>query len=84
MRRPGPTEYEVYLIGVDAEKCEACGECVFICPTSVWELREGLAVAVKPGSMSWLHGLCWRLSRLRYNHHGNLVPTDLRRGTEDV
>lgn len=50
MRRPGPIEYEVYLIGVDEDKCEACGQCVFICPTEVWEMKGGVAVATKPES----------------------------------
>jgi NAD-dependent dihydropyrimidine dehydrogenase PreA subunit len=48
LRRPGPKEYEVYLIGIDATLCEACGECSFICPTEVYELAEGVVVAAKP------------------------------------
>ena len=48
MRRPGPKEYEVYLIGIDSALCEACGECVLICPTEVYDLVDGVAVAVKP------------------------------------
>ena len=50
MTRPGPIEFEVHIIGVDPDKCEACGQCVFICPTGVWEMKDGVASPVKPES----------------------------------
>jgi len=35
---------------VDEEKCVGCGDCVFICPAGVYEVREGKAVPVDVGS----------------------------------
>ncbi len=31
-------EYTVYLIKVDEEKCDGCGECLEFCPVYVFEL----------------------------------------------
>jgi NAD-dependent dihydropyrimidine dehydrogenase PreA subunit len=56
MRRPGPVEFEVYLIGVDAEKCESCGQCLDICPTGVFEMQEGRAVPIKPENCLYCRG----------------------------
>jgi NAD-dependent dihydropyrimidine dehydrogenase PreA subunit len=56
MRRPGPVEFEVYLIGVDAEACESCGRCVEICPTGVFEMQEGRAVPIKPENCLYCRG----------------------------
>lgn len=33
----------MYLVTVDADKCNGCGECVDACPTSVLELVDGKA-----------------------------------------
>lgn len=38
MRRRGPIEYEIYLIGVDPALCVGCGKCFDICPTDVFEM----------------------------------------------
>jgi ferredoxin len=27
------SDYEVYLVQVDSERCDSCGECVKMCPT---------------------------------------------------
>jgi ferredoxin len=40
MRRPGPVEYEVYLIGIDKGLCEGCGRCAHICPVDVYQLQK--------------------------------------------
>ncbi len=48
MRRPGPIEYEVYLIGVDADRCQGCGECIRICSTDVFVMQGELAACVRP------------------------------------
>ena len=33
MRRHGPIEYEIYMIGIDEPLCVGCGKCFDICPT---------------------------------------------------
>jgi NAD-dependent dihydropyrimidine dehydrogenase PreA subunit len=48
MRRRGPVEYEVYLIGVDSARCDGCGECALICPTDVFEMRGDRSHPVRP------------------------------------
>lgn len=48
MRRHGPIEYEVFLIGVDETRCEGCRLCADICTTDVFEMRSGQAVPVRP------------------------------------
>lgn len=36
----------MYVITIDNEKCQGCGECVQICPSEVYQLEDGHAVAV--------------------------------------
>ncbi|MEJ2183581.1 MAG: 4Fe-4S binding protein [Nitrospirota bacterium] len=31
----------MYMVTVDAEKCEGCEECVSICPNEVFQMAEG-------------------------------------------
>jgi NAD-dependent dihydropyrimidine dehydrogenase PreA subunit len=31
---------------VDVEKCVGCGECIDVCPVSVYELQDGKSVVV--------------------------------------
>ncbi|MCZ7663877.1 MAG: ferredoxin family protein [Thermoleophilia bacterium] len=50
MRRHGPVEYEVFLIGVDQARCVGCAECVTICSTGVFEMQGGTAYPVRPES----------------------------------
>lgn len=38
----------MFLVTVDAEKCEGCEECVNNCPTSVFEMKDGKAVVAQP------------------------------------
>ena len=33
-------DFEVYLVYVDGEKCEGCGECTKICPTDVFNVSQ--------------------------------------------
>ena len=33
----------MYLVQVDRDKCEGCGECVEACPSSVLEMVDGKA-----------------------------------------
>jgi NAD-dependent dihydropyrimidine dehydrogenase PreA subunit len=35
-----PRIYEVYLVYVDREKCDGCGECVIFCPVDVFDLTH--------------------------------------------
>jgi NAD-dependent dihydropyrimidine dehydrogenase PreA subunit len=56
MRRPGPVEFEVYLIGVDEEACEGCGECLNICPVDVFEMKEGHPVPSRPENCLYCRG----------------------------
>ena len=35
-----------YIITIDNDKCTGDGECVDVCPTEVYELQDGKAVAV--------------------------------------
>jgi NAD-dependent dihydropyrimidine dehydrogenase PreA subunit len=37
----------MYLVAVDASKCEGCEECANNCPVSVFEMQGGKAVAVQ-------------------------------------
>ncbi len=37
----------MYLVSVDASKCEACEECVNNCPVSVFEMKDGKAFAAQ-------------------------------------
>lgn len=37
----------MYLVAVDAAKCEGCEECANNCPVSVFEMQGGKAVAVQ-------------------------------------
>ncbi len=37
----------MYLVSVDAEKCEGCEECSNNCPVSVFEIQNGKAVPVQ-------------------------------------
>jgi len=34
-------EYPVYLIKVEDERCNGCGECADFCPVNVFDMREG-------------------------------------------
>ena len=40
-------DYDVYLVHVDSERCDSCGECVKMCPVDVFEMPYK-AVAVRP------------------------------------
>ena len=35
----------MYLVAVDASKCEGCEECANNCPVSVFAIKDGKAVA---------------------------------------
>jgi ferredoxin len=48
MRRPGPVEYDVYLIGVDPALCDGCGACARICSVDVFVQEDGCAAALRP------------------------------------
>ncbi|MBI4822965.1 MAG: 4Fe-4S binding protein [Nitrospirae bacterium] len=37
----------MYLVSIDAEKCEGCEECVNNCPVSVFQMQNGKAVVVQ-------------------------------------
>jgi NAD-dependent dihydropyrimidine dehydrogenase PreA subunit len=39
---------EPFLPIIDAGRCNSCGECVCVCPTSALALRSGLAILVSP------------------------------------
>ena len=41
-------EYIVYLIKVEREKCNGCGQCVDLCPVDVFEVKEGRSVPLDP------------------------------------
>ncbi|MFV2041348.1 MAG: 4Fe-4S binding protein [Candidatus Hydrothermarchaeales archaeon] len=34
---------EMVFISVDSERCDGCGECVIICPSSVYTIEKGLS-----------------------------------------
>ncbi|AEG16974.1 MULTISPECIES: ATP-binding protein [Desulfofundulus] len=36
----------MYVVTVDRDKCEGCGECVDSCPGSVLEMKDGKAFVV--------------------------------------
>jgi len=38
----------VYLVQVDRDKCEGCGECADTCPSSVLEMVDGKAEVTSP------------------------------------
>jgi len=40
-------DYEVYLVYVDADRCDSCKECVLMCPTEVFEMPHK-AIPVRP------------------------------------
>lgn len=42
-------DFEIYLIHVDKDKCDGCGECVLYCPCSVFEISHK-AFPVRPRS----------------------------------
>lgn len=39
--------FEVYLVYVDAERCDSCEECIKMCPVDVFEMPHK-AVPVRP------------------------------------
>ena len=41
-------EYTVYLIKVEREKCNGCGQCMEFCPVDVFEIKEGKSVPLNP------------------------------------
>lgn len=55
-RRYGPIEYDVYLIRVDGEVCDGCGECMDICPTDVFELVGEDVIPTRPESCLYCLG----------------------------
>jgi NAD-dependent dihydropyrimidine dehydrogenase PreA subunit len=38
--------YNMVKIEIDNEKCEGCGECVDICPSEVYEIKDEKSVPV--------------------------------------
>ncbi|MCL5056514.1 MAG: 4Fe-4S binding protein [Actinobacteria bacterium] len=38
----------MYLVQVDRDKCEGCGECAETCPASVLEMVDGKAEVTSP------------------------------------
>jgi NAD-dependent dihydropyrimidine dehydrogenase PreA subunit len=40
-------DYEVYLVYVESENCDSCGECVKMCPVDVFEMPHK-AIPVRP------------------------------------
>ncbi|MBN2489912.1 MAG: 4Fe-4S binding protein [Planctomycetes bacterium] len=40
-------DFEVYLVHVDEDRCDGCGECVRYCPVDVFEVH-GQAAVVRP------------------------------------
>jgi len=41
-------EYTVYLIKVDSEKCNTCGQCIEFCPVDVFEIIKGKSFPSRP------------------------------------
>lgn len=35
---------------IDTERCIGCGTCIAVCPTGVFEMREGKSVIAHPGA----------------------------------
>lgn len=56
MRRHGPVEYEIYLIGLDQQLCDGCRRCVDICPVDVFEMRRGPAEVVRAENCLYCRG----------------------------
>ena len=42
-------DYEVYLVYVDAEKCDGCEECVKFCPVDVFDMTHK-AISARPNN----------------------------------
>ncbi|MCD5407005.1 MAG: 4Fe-4S binding protein [Desulfotomaculum sp.] len=36
----------MYMISIDAEKCEGCNECIDGCPVNILEMTDGKAVVI--------------------------------------
>ncbi len=51
MRRQGPIEYEIYLVGIDEALCVGCGKCFDICPTNVFEMVQRPEGSPRPASL---------------------------------
>jgi ferredoxin like protein len=50
------------FITVDAERCEACGECVVVCPMFLWSLKDKKAVLAADYKEKCLEcGACWQV-----------------------
>ena len=35
-------------IKIDTDKCDGCGECVDICPSDVYEIKNDISVVINP------------------------------------
>ncbi len=44
------------LVTVDKDKCDGCGLCVEVCPTSVFELKNGKAEVVDQSKCMLCYG----------------------------
>lgn len=42
----------MYVVKIDTEKCQGCGECIDICPSEVLELKDEKAVVANPDECS--------------------------------
>ena len=45
-------DYAVYLIKVEIEKCNGCGQCMEFCPVDVFEIKEDKSVPITPQNCS--------------------------------